>query len=144
MYEIWKRIFWVISCLFLGVNLFLLNVVLHEAGHYGAARHYNLQPKMEFNLKNATRVSFGFEGETIASTSFIDNGDENEMLSVVLMGPFMNLFLGVIFLFICFFSKDDLRLFSLIGVIVSFSSFIMNLVPLKGADGALIFNIVVG
>ncbi len=144
MKEILKRILWAGICLFAGVNIFLLNVILHEAGHYAAAEHYNLNPEIEFNFENVTKVSFGFEGKTIASTSFIESDDENTMLAIVLMGPFANLILGSIFLFIWFFTKMDLKLIGLIGVIVSFSSFVMNLIPLEGADGALIFNFLIG
>ena len=140
MKDIWKRIFWTLIFLFIGINIFILNVIVHEFGHYAAADYYDLAPKIEFDFENATKVGFGFEGITIASTSFIESNNEDTMLAIVLIGPFMNLVLGVICLFAYFFSMGNLKLFSLISMIISFSSFITNMLPIEGTDGALIFR----
>jgi len=141
--DILKAILWGIFCLFIFVNILLINVVLHEYGHYAAANYYDLDPEIKYNFENITGAGFSLKGVPIASTSFIDNGDKNEMVVIASMGPFINLIMGLffVFLFIIFKDKRLLGEILVIGMIVSLGSFVMNLLPFSGSDGALIFRL---
>lgn len=140
-----RSVLWGLVYAFLAVNIFLFNVVLHEIGHYVAADYYNLEPEIELEFGNMTNLSFGFEleGQAVASTSFINNGNENNLFVITAMGPFMNLFLGVIFLFgFLFVKKNWFRELCVVGIVISFMSFVMNLIPVGGSDGSFIFGFV--
>lgn len=139
-----KSIFSILTMVFIFVNIFLLNVVLHEIGHYVAADYYKLEPKIEFNFEKIGEIfNFSFNGVAIASTSFIDERDNLEIFVVSLMGPFINLILGLIFLmcFIFFRNNKYIGEIALIGFVVSFGSFVMNILPFNGSDGSLIFGL---
>ena len=142
--KILKGMFWVLAGVFVFVNAIFLNVVLHELGHYAAAEHYGLEPEIEFNFEKAGDLGFGLESVPLASTSFIDNGNEGELRVIVLMGPFVNLLLGIMFLagFVFFRGKRFVEEIGLIGMTVSFGSFIMNMLPIQGVDGSLIFGLI--
>ena len=129
--------------LFVGVNVFLLNVIIHEAGHYVAADYYSLDPEIEFDLESV-RDSFNFslESKSVASTRFLKTEDSSSLFVITLMGPFMNLLLGILFLISLLFSEKFLiRQFNILGVIISFMSFIMNIIPIVGSDGYYLFGI---
>lgn len=142
--KVLKVVFWGLVYAFAFVNAMFLNVVLHEAGHYAAAGHYGLEPKIEFNLENVEKMSFGLESVSLATTSFNDNGNKVELKITVLMGLFMNLVLGVLFsfVFVLFKEKRYIAEIALIGIVVSFGSLIMNLLPIEGIDGSFIFGAV--
>ena len=95
-----KVIFGILIGIFVFANVFLLNVVLHEAGHYWAAEHYALEPEIAFNFENITGAGFSFKSIPIAYTSFLDNGNLYEMGVIALMGPFVNLLLGILFMLV--------------------------------------------
>ena len=137
-----KVVFWGLVYLFVFVNVMFLNVVLHELGHYAAAQSYGLEPKIELNFDNLERISFGLKSISLATTSFNDNGNENELKAIVLMGVFMNLILGVCFsmVFVFFKGKEYIAEIGLIGAVVSLGSLIMNLLPIQGVDGSFIFG----
>ena len=139
----WRGVLRVLVGLFVFVNIFLLNIVLHEFGHYIAAEYYGLEPEIEFELGNLKEISFSLEGVGLASTSFIDNGDGLEIAIVALIGPFFNLLLGIIFLFIFVSFKriEYLAEIGIIGVVVSIGAFVMNILPMEGVDGSLIFRL---
>jgi len=131
---------WILVCLVVSVNVFMLNVIGHELGHYVVADYYELEPKIEFELGKISDVGFGFEGIPIASTNFKDNGSESELMVVALGGPFVNFILGLMFLIVFVFCKDSyVRELMIIAVLISFLSFGMNLLPFEGVDGGLIF-----
>ena len=144
--NILKNALVVLVYVFAAVNVFLFNVVLHEYGHFAAADYYGLEPEIEFNLDSIGNLGFNlfsFESKTIASTSFIDNGDEDELLAVVLMGPFANLLFGVVFFLCLLFLKNYmLKELCIVGGVVSLASFLMNILPLDGGDGGLIFAMI--
>ncbi len=130
-------------CLYLliFINGFLLNVVLHEVGHYMAADYYNLEPKIDFDFKSVGNLSFGFKATPIASTSFNEPRTTGELVVVALAGPFFNLILGILFLMIFIFSKKEIiKELMLICFVISIASFVMNILPLDGADGSLVFG----
>ena len=142
--KIWKRVLWVLVYAFLAVNIFLFNVILHEYGHYVAADHYGLNPEIDFEFENVSdSLSFSLESKPIASTSFISNGNENDLFVVTVMGPFMNLISGIIFLF-CFLILRNYKIREgcIIGFVISFMSFVMNLIPVGGSDGSYIFGLI--
>lgn len=143
--KVLKVVFWGLVYLFAFVNVMFLNVILHEGGHYIAAEHYGLEPKIEFNFENLKGMSFGLESISLATTSFNDNGNESELKVIVLMGVFMNLVLGVLFsmVFVFFRRKKYIGEIGLIGVVVSFGSLIMNLLPIQGVDGSFIFGFLI-
>ena len=143
--DILKKSFYVLVCAFVFVNVFLLNVVLHEAGHYAAAAQYGLEPQIEFDIDGVRdALSFSLESKAIASTSFIDNGNKEELFVIVSMGPFVNLILGLIFmtLFFVFREKNFFAEMILIAGIVSFGAFIMNILPFEGIDGRVMFDLI--
>lgn len=136
-----KIVLWILADIFVFVNIFALNVAMHEAGHYLAAEYYGLEPEIKFELEKDI-FSFSFQGTSVASTSFVDNGNKEELTIIALMGPFINLVLGVIFLVIFVLKKNDyMREIALISAVVSLGSFIMNILPIEGIDGSLIFGV---
>ena len=138
----WKKMLWVLTYAFLAVNIFLFNVILHEYGHYVAADYYGLNPEIDFEFENVSdSLSFSLESKPIASTSFISNG--NDLFIVTVMGPFMNLILGIIFLFYFLILRNyEIRVICTIGFVISFMSFVMNLIPVGGSDGSYIFGLI--
>lgn len=143
MGKILKLCFWIAAYLFLFVNIFLINMLLHETGHYIVADYYGLDPDIEFNFGEINKLNLGFKGVGIASTSFIDNGDTGQMRVIALMGPFMNLFLGLIMLsvFVFFRKFGFLAEISMMGVIISFGAFLTNMLPFQGVDGGFVFGL---
>ena len=137
-----KVIFGILIGIFVFANVFLLNVVLHEAGHYWATEHYALEPEIAFNFENITGAGFSFKSIPIAYTSFLDNGNLYEMGVIALMGPFVNLLLGILFMLVFGFSKERFYLkgIVLMCVMISIGSSVMNLIPIRGTDGYLILR----
>lgn len=142
--KILKGVMWVLIGAFVFANSLFLNVLVHEFGHYLAAEQYRLEPKMELNLEKMGNLSFGLESVPLASTSFIDNGNKEELAVIVLMGPFMNLLMGIAFLvfFVFLSGRKIVEEIGLIGMSVSFGSFLMNMLPIAGVDGSLIFGVI--
>ena len=143
--DILKKCFYVLICTFVFVNVFLLNVVLHEVGHYVTAEHYNLEPRIEFDFNGiGDALSFSFESRAIASTSFVDNGNKEELFFIVSMGPFINLILGLIFmtLFVVFRKKGFFAEMMIIATIVSLGAFVMNILPFEGIDGRVMLDLI--
>ncbi|MDO8508361.1 MAG: hypothetical protein Q7S27_01610 [Nanoarchaeota archaeon] len=126
------------------VNIFFLNVIVHEIGHYLTAEHYNLEPEIEFDFGSVGDSGFGFSGTPIASTSFNEPNNGDVLAAIVLTGPLFNLILGVIFFMIFVFYRDNeyIREVVIIGFIVSISSFLMNLIPIEGSDGSLLLGLI--
>ena len=142
--DILKKSFYVLICAFVFVNVFLLNVVLHEVGHYAAAEHYGLEPEIDFDFNGIEdALSFSFESRAIASTSFVDNGNREELFVIVSMGPFVNLILSLIFmtLFVVFRKGGFFAEMALIACVVSFGAFAMNILPFEGIDGKIIVDL---
>ena len=142
--KILKGLFVVLVLAFIFVNMLFLNVVLHEVGHYIAADYYELKPEMKLDFSEIRNAGFNLKSIPLASTSFIDNGNEGELAVVALMGPFVNLLLGALFVFVFVFWREKgwfIGEIGLIGMVVSFGSFIMNMLPMNGVDGSLIFGV---
>lgn len=138
----WKGVFWILVYGFVFVNVFFVNVVLHEFGHYLAADYYGLGPEVEFNFSEMGNLSFGIEGVAIASISFNLSNNRTEMIIVGLMGPFLNFVFGIIFLIVFVFCKNiRIREIMFIGFVISIGSFLMNMVPMEGVDGGLVFGV---
>ncbi len=134
-------VLWCLVGLFVFVNFFLVNIVVHEWGHYLAAENYGLEPEISFQFENLTSVEFSLEGMNIASTSFIDDGNSGHLSVIALVGPFFNLVLGMSFLVITILSKKRfIKEIMFVGFIVSVASFLMNMLPFSGSDGSLIFG----
>jgi hypothetical protein len=129
--------------LFIFVNVLFMNVFAHEIGHYLAAKDYGLEPEIEYEFSNMTGAGFGFEGVPIAYTTFIDNGNYEEIIVVALMGSFFNILIGLffMFLFIYFKNKIFIREIMLICIITSIGAGLMNLIPFSGSDGAMIWGL---
>jgi hypothetical protein len=142
-WKIWNGILVGVVFVFVFVNIAFINVVLHEWGHFVAADHYGLEPEIEYEFQNMTGVRFSFEGVPIAYTSFLDNGNNLEIIGVALMGPFFNLVLGIAFMFVFIYCKEMwyVKEFGLVGAITSIGSGLMNLLPFSGSDGALVLEL---
>lgn len=132
-----------LGLIFVSVNLFLVNVVMHEEAHYLAAVFYELEPEISFEFQNITGAGFGFDGVPLASTRFSESESVEEMIVVVGMGPFINLFLGAVFFFFFVFMKGDgfIRDCFFLGFLVSLGSVLMNLLPLGGSDGVFLVEL---
>ena len=137
------RIVRLLGFVFIFANFFLLNVFIHEAGHYIAADYYNLEPEIEFDFGAVGDLGFGFEGTPIASTSFNEPENNSGLMVIVLTGPLFNLILSLLFFngFIFYRNNKYIKEIVIIGFILSFASFIMNLIPIEGSDGSLIFEL---
>lgn len=128
---------------FLFVNIFLVNIIFHELGHYMTARYYDLEPEMSIEFENIEELSFSFKGVPIASTSFLDNGNRYETALVAFAGPFVNLLFSIGFVLLFFIFKDNfyIKETAIIGFIISLGSCLMNLIPIAGNDGSLILGL---
>ena len=136
-----KGIFWSLIVIFVFVNTFLVNIVVHEWGHYLAADYYELQPEITFEFRNLSLAHFNFNSIAIANTSFIDDRNGEHVVVIALAGPFFNLFLGVLCLTICiFWKKGFVKEMLFMGFLISLASFLMNMVSFSGSDGSLIFG----
>ena len=118
----------------------------HEFGHYVAAEQYDLEPEIEFEFENVTGAGFNLKGIPVAYTSFNEGENKNEIVVVALTGPFINILLGIILMFLFIFLKGKVywREFVLIGAITSIGSGLMNLLPFYGSDGALVWGLIRG
>ncbi len=139
-----KEILRALFYLLLFINIFLLNVLGHEFGHYMAADYYGLEPNITLDFGAVGDLGFGFESVPIASTSFNNPNSLFSLVGVILMGPFFNLVLGLIFTFSLFYPRlpNFLKEIMIIGFVTSISSFLMNIVPIGGADGSLLFKLI--
>jgi Zn-dependent protease len=144
MEEIRKKILWVLTCVFVVVNVFLLNVIAHEIGHYVGADYYGLKPRIDYEFENFVDLSFSVKSVSVASTVFINDGDDSKIFLIAVMGPFINLVLGVFLISLFFVFKLKIRELFLIGGVVSLVSFIMNILPFEGSDGSLVLRIILG
>ena len=126
-----RFVFIVLVNLFIFANVFFVNIVFHEIGHYMAADYFGLEPEMELELENIESVAFGLESVELASTSFIDNGNKEELAVIAAMGPFANLILSVFFLFLFVYARKKrfISEMGLIGAVVSIKSYIINILP---------------
>jgi Zn-dependent protease len=136
--EILNWVMWGAFYALIAVNIFALNVVMHEIGHYVPAEYYDLEPKMEFSLQSLNdSLEFSLDSKPVASTTFLRGDSTLELAVITLMGPFMNLFFALVFLTGFLLSKRYvLKDVSIIGFVLSFTSFVMNMIPISGTDGA--------
>jgi len=143
-YGMWKGVFWILVYGFIFVNVFFANVVLHEFGHYLAADYYDLRPKIEFNFSEIGNLSFGLDGVALASIRFDLSDNRTDMIVVSLMGPFLNFVFGVIFLIVFVFCENiRIREIVFMGFVISIGSFLVNMMPMEGVDGGLVFESVI-
>lgn len=135
-------VLWVLIYVFVAVNVFVVNVVFHEVGHFVAAEHYGLRPVIEFDMNNVeNNFSLSLESKPIASTKFLKTESEDDLFVITLIGPLMNLLIGLVFLFsLLMFKTYEIKELCFIGVVLSFVSFVMNMIPVSGSDGIYIFG----
>lgn len=140
--KVLKKILRILIFVVVSLNVFLLNVVMHEIGHYLIANYHDLKPEIELNIENIGDLGFSLEEKTIASTSFNSPNSENILIAISFMGPVMNLVLGVAFsIFFMLVSNKKTKLIFLVGIIISLLSFVTNLLPFEGTDGNIIFGV---
>lgn len=121
----------------------MLNIVLHELGHYGVAKYYGLEPIMNFSPNSSTSIkAYIFKFGPIASTSYNNGATTQQNFMVVAMGPYVHLLLSIIFLIGLIHFKDNrFKFLMLTAFVVSACLFILNLVPFKGTDGYQLFQL---
>ena len=139
-----KKIIWITAYITIFINIFIINIAIHELGHYIAADHYNLEPEISFKLENVTNTRFRAENTPLAYTSFNQDENKEHIITIALLGPITNLLMSIIFLIIFVTNKKNntIQEFSLICIVVSLGSFVMNIIPIEGSDGWLIANLI--
>lgn len=130
----------------LGIMLFTGlygNIILHEAGHFVTAEHFNLQPKM-YLFDNGTGTGFSFFNQNFYTTydKPITQAATVDFL-IALAGPLANLLLASLLVFAYLKipkTKPGLRLAILMLLIPSIISVISNLLPAAGTDGGIVWS----
>jgi Zn-dependent protease len=128
----------------LGLVLFVSlygNIVLHELGHFIVAKYFDLQPKMYF-FDNGSGTGFSFFNQHFYTTySPIANSSKD--FFIALAGPLVNLILTIVLAIIYVKipkTKQNLKLAILMLLIPAIISFVSNILPLAGTDGAIIWS----
>ena len=116
------------------------NIVAHEMGHWLVANELNLDPKIHLfeSPENGTRSFFNQNFFTTYNADSVKND-----MFVAFAGPMINLIiaLGLIALYFTIpKQKKYIRLIVIMLIIPAILSFISNMLPTAGSDGALIMQ----
>lgn len=128
------------------VSSLAINIGLHEFGHYAVANEYDLEPKMnfEFNEPEAGALFYttSFYTEYTAPANELTEKDANIAFAGPAVNIIISLLLGLGYLII---PKNTPRkrlvaTILMLFMIPSILSVIVNLIPLSGTDGSMIFQ----
>lgn len=116
------------------------NIIAHEMGHWLVANELNLDPKIHLfeSPENGTRSFFNQNFFTTYNADSVKND-----MFVAFAGPMINLIiaLGLIALYFTIpKQKKYIRLIVIMLIIPAILSFISNMLPTAGSDGALIMQ----
>jgi len=116
------------------------NIVAHEMGHWLVANELNLDPKIHLfeSPENGTRSFFNQNFFTTYNADSVKND-----MFVAFAGPMINLIiaLGLIALYFTIpKQKKYIRLIVIMLIIPAILSFVSNIIPTAGSDGALIMQ----
>ena len=116
------------------------NIVAHEMGHWLVANELNLDPKIHLfeSPENGTRSFFNQNFFTTYNADSVKND-----MFVAFAGPMINLIiaLGLIALYFTIpKQKKYVRLIVIMLIIPAILSFVSNIIPTAGSDGALIMQ----
>jgi Zn-dependent protease len=138
----WKKVAFVMGILGSFLVSFMANVFLHELGHYAAADSFGLNPDMELGDLRGS-INFSLESRALAYTEFDYTENKLEMFTVTVMGPLVNLVLSLVFLVVYVLGKKNefVRMIALAGFLPALLSFVFNVLPLSGTDGAFIVGL---
>lgn len=104
------------------------NVILHEFGHFTAAKYFNLDPKLD--LENSKELFYTFSNKPLAKTSFNIPLNSFQDAVITMMGPIVNLLLFLA-TFSFFILKKNLNKYTQLTLILimftSLFSFTYNL-----------------
>ena len=139
----------------------LMNIYLHEQGHYLVADHFGLNPSIHFSSQNNSEESvfnFLLSRDFRAYVTFDAFCEDHVNLLVTLAGPIVNLLIALTLFLVYGFSinklkKDNHRYEKYFGYFIladtifisilvpSILSFLINMAPITGSDGAAIYEI---
>ena len=116
------------------------NIIAHEMGHWLVANELNLDPKIHLfeSPENGTRSFFNQNFFTTYNADSVKND-----MFVAFAGPAVNLIiaLGLIALYFTIpKQKKYIRLIVIMLIIPAILSFVSNIIPTAGSDGALIMQ----
>lgn len=143
----------------------LLNVYLHEMGHFAVAEHYHLQPSIHISGFVENEGGLRFNINPRAHTSFTDPHDTMKNIFITIAGPAVNIALTLLFVILHFVLHRALKkkmkattvpskfwkltrisffvdMVFLALIIPSFVSSVVNLSNLPGSDGAFLRQLV--
>jgi Zn-dependent protease len=139
----------------------VLNVHLHELGHYVVAEHYGLQPHIHISGIVEHEGGLRFNMNPRAHTTFVDPHDVMKNIAITIAGPLVNILLTAGFMLLHLFIKRLLKKkiktemvpskywkltrtaffvdMIFLGLIIpSLVSAIVNLSNITGSDGAFL------
>ncbi len=127
----------------------VINVPLHEVGHYIAADSYGNSPefhffeKEEFVNENGVQTS----AAVLAYVSYFSDSIifTNEDATIAFAGPFVNFLLAMlgIALFVAYRKKNIyVNVGLMVFIILSTVAFASNLIPVAGSDGSVILSVI--
>ena len=120
-----------------------LNIVLHESGHFTAAKIADLNPKMHFFEPYG-----GGKVSSFTPNFFVTYGGKGSLakdFGIAFAGPLVNLIITLFLLTVYFVipkEKRTLRLNLVFAMLIvpSLMSFVANMLPIGFSDGSLILN----
>ncbi len=132
-----KKIALVLALFAISFASLVLNIAIHEAGHYAVAGLFGLQPKMGFE----GGAGFIWNNEPIAYTIYI-GGTQIQDALISAAGPLANFLVFIFSVLFCRKSKNfNLQLVLLALSIVALLSFVSNIIPSSGSDGEVLVKL---
>lgn len=115
----------------------LLNIVVHEVGHFSAAQSCGFDPKVSVHNESRSVGQVNYLVPTVSTSYFTTPNADNDTL-IALAGPAANLMVAAA-AFIGF-KTSKYKTLCIILLFTASISALINLAPFQGADGAVIFS----
>jgi len=141
-----KRIAVVILLAFALVGGLVVNIAIHEAGHWTVAEFYDFNPEIHLEPDNLTSARFLMNGEPIIYTSYQGGqSSPKQDMAVAFAGPLVNLayFFSIVGAYVLIPKKKKNIYIDLLFVALAVPAIISaigNLIPFPGSDGWIIYN----